>query len=48
MSAEWQAVVLLVDALCYRNVAGSSPDEIAFFNLPNPCGRSMPWGRLSL
>jgi hypothetical protein len=31
-----------------REVAGSIPDVIFFFNLPNPSGRTRPWGLLSL
>jgi hypothetical protein len=27
-----------------RNVAGSSPDEVDFFNWPNPSGRNMALG----
>jgi hypothetical protein len=29
-----------------RKVAGSTPDEVIFFffNLPNPSGRTRPWG----
>jgi hypothetical protein len=29
-------------------VAGSSPDEVDFLNLPNPSSRTMALGRLSL
>jgi hypothetical protein len=34
-----------------RKVAGSRPDEVNeffFSSLPNPCGRTRPWGSLSL
>jgi hypothetical protein len=32
-----------------RKIASSSPDDSAgFFNLPNPSGRSRPWGSLNL
>jgi hypothetical protein len=31
-----------------RKVAGSIPDEVIFLNLPNPSGRTRPWGLLSL
>jgi hypothetical protein len=29
-------------------VVGSRPDEVNFFNLPNPSGRTRPWGLLIL
>jgi hypothetical protein len=29
-------------------VAGSRPDEVIFFNLPNPSSRTRPWDSLSL
>jgi hypothetical protein len=29
-------------------VAGSKPDEVNFFNLPNPSSHTWPWGSLSL
>jgi hypothetical protein len=31
-----------------RKVVGSIPDEAIFLNLPNPSGRTTPWGLLSL
>jgi hypothetical protein len=31
-----------------RKVAGSRPDEVNFFNLPKPSGRTRPWGSVSL
>jgi hypothetical protein len=31
-----------------RKVAGSIPDDVIFLNLPNPSGRTRPWGLLSL
>jgi hypothetical protein len=31
-----------------RKEAGSIPDEVNFFNLPNPSSRTRPWGLLSL
>jgi hypothetical protein len=30
-----------------RKVAGSIPDYVNFLNLPNPSGRTRPWGLLS-
>jgi hypothetical protein len=44
--------VLILSASCYvcmhyatsRKVAGSSPDEVDFFNLPNPSSRTMALG----
>jgi hypothetical protein len=48
-NAKGHAVALLVEALCYsRNVAGSSPSEVDFFNLRNPSSRTMSMGRFSL
>jgi hypothetical protein len=41
-SMELKAIFIL------RKVAGSKPDEVFFFNLPNPSGRTRPWGLLSL
>jgi hypothetical protein len=38
---------VVVKALCYK-VAGSRPDEVIFLNLPNPYGRTRPWGLISL
>jgi hypothetical protein len=31
-----------------RKIAGSIPDEVIFLNVPNPSGRTKPWGLLSL
>jgi hypothetical protein len=31
-----------------RKVADSMPNEVIFLNLPNPSGRTRPWGLLSL
>jgi hypothetical protein len=31
-----------------RKVVGSRPDEVKFFNLSNPSGRTRPWSFLSL
>jgi pilus assembly protein TadC len=31
-----------------RKFAGSIPDGVIFLNLPNPSGRTRPWGLLSL
>jgi hypothetical protein len=39
----------VVKALCYKpEIAGLRPDEVNVFNLPNPSGRTRPWGLLSL
>jgi hypothetical protein len=39
----------VVKALCTsRKVEGSRLEEVNEFNLPNPSGRSRPWGLLSL
>jgi hypothetical protein len=38
-------VAKLVEALCYKpEIAGSSPDEVYFFNWPNPSSRTMALG----
>jgi hypothetical protein len=40
---------VVVKALCYKPEGrGSIPDEVNFFNLPNPSGRTRTWGLLSL
>jgi hypothetical protein len=45
---EIRAVVLwLKQYAISRKVAGSRPDEVNFFNLPNPSCRTSPWGLLS-
>jgi hypothetical protein len=31
-----------------RKVAGSIPEEVNFFNVPNPSVRTRPWGSLGL
>jgi hypothetical protein len=31
-----------------RIFASSRPDEVNFLNVPNPSGRTSPWGSLSL
>jgi hypothetical protein len=31
-----------------QKVVGSRPNEVIFFNLPNPSSRTRPWGLLSL
>jgi hypothetical protein len=39
------AVAYLVEALCYKPEGpGSNPDEVDFFNLPNPSSRTMALG----
>jgi hypothetical protein len=38
----------VVNALCYKpKVAGSIPNEVTL-NLPNPTGRTRPWGLLGI
>jgi hypothetical protein len=35
-------------ALYYKAEGRGLPDEVIFLNLPNPSGRTMPWGLLNL
>jgi hypothetical protein len=45
MTKEGHAVAWLVEALCYKpEGAGSSPDEVDFFNLPNLSSCTMALG----
>jgi hypothetical protein len=53
-STDWERLLrtvgcsAVVKALCYKP-KGYKADELnVFFNLPNPSGRSRPWGSLSL
>jgi hypothetical protein len=36
--------VLAGHVVTSRKVAGSRPDEVTFLNVPNPSGRTRPWG----
>jgi hypothetical protein len=45
----YNSAILVVKALCYKPEGrGFDTQLIFFFNLPNPSGRTRPWGLLCL
>jgi hypothetical protein len=44
MNSEFNQVIILKYYATSRKVAGSSPDEVDFFHLPNPSSRTVALG----